>query len=146
MRGRTIPRKSRESPPEAITKGAAVKSWQRFKNNQEEENNMEMIKGTEFEEKVLKSDKPVIVDFFATWCGPCKALAPILTDLDTAMEGRVHIYKVDIDDEDNLQQILKYEVQAVPTVLFIKDGQVVQKMVGVESRESIANATLSLFE
>lgn len=107
---------------------------------------MEMIKGTEFEEKVLKSDKPVIVDFFATWCGPCKALAPILTDLDETMKGRVHIYKVDIDDEDNLQQILKYEVQAVPTVLFIKGGQVVQKMVGVESRKAIANATLALFE
>lgn len=107
---------------------------------------MEIIKGSAFNEKVLESDKPVIVDFFATWCGPCKALAPILSELSETLKGKVDVYKLDIDEPENMKLIEVYEVQAVPTVLFVKNGEVVNKMVGLESRETIARAAMALVE
>lgn len=105
---------------------------------------MEIIKGDAFEEKVLKSDKPVIVDFFATWCGPCKALSPILSDLSETMKDQIYVYKLDIDEPENIKLIQAYGVQAVPTMLFVKDGKVVNKMVGLESRAAIADAAMAL--
>ncbi len=107
---------------------------------------MEIIKGNEFEEKVLKSDRPVIVDFFATWCGPCKALAPILEDISGTMQEKLHIYKLDIDEPENMKLVQTYGVQAVPTMLFVKDGKVVKKMVGFESRAAVAQAAMELAE
>lgn len=107
---------------------------------------MEIIKGDTFEEKVIKSDKPVIVDFFATWCGPCKALAPVLEDLSKTMGDKIHIYKLDIDEPENMKLIQVYGIQAVPTMLFVKDGRVVNKMVGMESRAAIAEAAMALME
>lgn len=107
---------------------------------------MEMIKGDAFEEKVLKSDKPVIVDFFATWCGPCKALTPILADLAETMKESIHVYKVDVDETENMKLIQTYGVQAVPTMLFVKNGKVVNKMMGLESRAAIAEAAMALIE
>ncbi len=105
---------------------------------------MELIKGSEFEEKVLKSDKPVIVDFFATWCGHCKALPPIFEDISASLGEKLHIYKLDIDDPDNMELIQTYQVQAVPTVLFVKGGEVVSKMVGFESRAAVTKAAEDL--
>jgi thioredoxin 1 len=82
-----------------------------------------------FEELVLKSDKPVIVDFWATWCGPCRMLAPIMDELSNEFTGKAIIAKVDVDA--NQEFAAKYGVRNIPTVLFFKNGEQVDKQVGV---------------
>lgn len=82
-----------------------------------------------FEEVVLNSDKPVLVDFWAAWCGPCRMLAPIVDELSTDFEGKAVIGKVDVDA--NQQFAAKYGVRNIPTVLIFKGGELVDKQVGV---------------
>ena len=77
-----------------------------------------------------------VVDFFATWCGPCKMLAPVLEELAEQLEGKVQFYKVDIDGNQNLA--MQYQIEAVPTVLLIKEGKVVDKFVGYHSKQDIS--------
>ena len=82
-----------------------------------------------FEEVVLKSDKPVIVDFWAAWCGPCRMLAPIMDQLSEEFAGKAIIAKVDVDA--NQEFAAKYGVRNIPTVLFFKNGEQVDKQIGV---------------
>ncbi len=82
-----------------------------------------------FDEIVLKSDKPVMVDFWAAWCGPCRMVAPILEELHTNYEGKAVIAKVDVDA--NQKYAAQYGVRNIPTVLVFKNGEVVEKQVGV---------------
>ena len=81
-----------------------------------------------FEEEVLKADKTVLVDVFATWCGPCRRVAPVIEELANEYEGRAVVGKVDVEEEDELAS--QFGIRNIPTVLFIKDGQVVDKVVG----------------
>jgi thioredoxin 1 len=81
-----------------------------------------------FESEVLKSDKPVLVDFWAVWCGPCKAIAPIVEDLAKEYEGKAKIGKLDVDN--NQESAIKYGVRSIPTVLIFKDGQVKETIIG----------------
>lgn len=100
---------------------------------------MEVLKLTleNFEEEVLKSDKPVLVDFYANWCGPCKMMAPIIEEIANEMSGDVKVGKVDIDDNQNLA--VEYEVMSIPTIIIVKNGAIVKTFVGVRDKNEIMN-------
>ena len=88
-----------------------------------------------FEEEVLQSNVPVLVDFFATWCGPCEMLAPVIAELAEKYKGKVKIRKVNVDDENELA--MKYQVASIPTLLLFKEGKVVNIKVGLCSKSEI---------
>lgn len=87
-----------------------------------------------FEEVVLKSDKPVLVDFWATWCGPCRMVGPIVDEISNDYEGKAVVVKVDVDA--NQEFAAKYGVRNIPTVLVFKNGEVVGKQVGAAPKKS----------
>lgn len=91
-----------------------------------------------FEDEVLKSEVPVLVDFWAEWCGPCKALTPIIDELATEYAGKAKIGKVDTDANRDVS--MKYSVSAIPTVLLISGGEVKEKFVGLRSKAEFAQA------
>lgn len=96
------------------------------------------ITASEFQNKVLDAQTPVLVDFFATWCGPCKMMAPVLDELDGDLAGSAAVYKVDIDQETALAQ--QFNVMSVPTFIVFKNGQITQQFVGVQPKQTLANA------
>ena len=100
------------------------------------------ITDASFDEVVLKSDKPVLVDFWATWCGPCRMLGPVIEELATEYEGRVVVGKVDVDN--NQEFAAKYGVRNIPTVLVFKDGEVIGRQVGVQPKKTYTDALDSL--
>ena len=91
-----------------------------------------------FEEEVLKSDVPVLVDMFATWCGPCKMMAPVVAQLAEEYKGSVKVGKLDIDQ--NVDIVAQYKIMSVPTFLVINDGEVVKKLIGAVSKEELVEA------
>ena len=88
-----------------------------------------------FENEVLKSDMPVLVDFWAAWCGPCKMLAPTIAELAKEYEGKVKVCKYNIDDDASVA--IKYGVASIPTVLLFKDGDVANKTIGFVPKSDI---------
>jgi len=87
-----------------------------------------------FEEVVLKSDIPVIIDFWAAWCAPCRMIAPIIEDLANEFEGKAKVGKLDVDS--NQDTAIKYGVRSIPTVLIIKNGEVVDTIIGALPKAS----------
>jgi thioredoxin 1 len=94
----------------------------------------EITKAT-FQSEVLASDKPVLVDFFAPWCGPCRALAPALEAIAKTYDGRITVVKVNVDDAGQLAA--KYQIRGVPTLMVFRGGKVVETMVGVPPNKTL---------
>lgn len=89
-----------------------------------------------FDQEVLKSEQPVLVDFWASWCGPCRAVAPLMEQLAEEFEGKAKVAKVNVDDEGELAG--KFRVLSIPTVMLFKGGQMVEKIIGARSKEEFA--------
>ena len=89
-----------------------------------------------FDDIVLKSEKPVLLDFWAEWCGPCRMIAPIIDELHNEFEGKAVIGKVNVDESSSISS--KYGIRNIPTLLFIKNGEVVDKHVGAASKEDLS--------
>src|SRR3954464_9174116 len=85
-----------------------------------------------FDQEVLKSEQPVLVDFWAVWCGPCKMIAPVIDELATAYQGKAKIMKMDVDK--NVATPVRYNVRGIPTLLVFKGGQVVEQIVGYKDK------------
>lgn len=88
-----------------------------------------------FQSEVIDSEGVVLVDFYATWCGPCKMTAPIIAELAEEYEGKCKIGKLDVDD--NQETASKFKVQSIPTIIIFKDGEEVDRMVGFQNKESL---------
>ncbi len=101
------------------------------------------ITDANFESEVLKSNKPVIVDFWAEWCGPCRMVGPIIDEISDEYSGKAVVAKLDVDS--NQEFAAKYGVRNIPTVLFFKDGELVDRKVGVAPKENYTEALDKLF-
>lgn len=91
------------------------------------------ITDTNFEEEVLKSEVPVLIDFWAAWCGPCKMIAPIIEELAGEYDGKVKVGKLDVDE--NQQTAIKYGVRSIPTVLIIEGGELKETIIGAVPKQ-----------
>lgn len=96
----------------------------------------------DFEEKVLKSDSPVLVDFYAEWCGPCKAMAPLIDELAKDYEGKAGVLKLNVDENPESSQ--KYGVMSIPTLVLFKGGEEVERMSGTVPKDALAEKLDSL--
>ena len=89
-----------------------------------------------FESAVLKTDRPALVDFWAPWCGPCRALAPVLEEIAQTYDGRANVIKVNVDESPKTAS--NYGVQSIPTLLFIREGKVRETLVGLTTKDKLA--------
>lgn len=91
-----------------------------------------------FESEVINSDKPVLVDFWAPWCGPCKALAPVIDEISKDNEGKVKVGKVNVDENPEIS--MKFGIRSIPTLIVFKDGDVLEQVIGAVPKSEIQKA------
>lgn len=95
----------------------------------------EIINAANFEEKVLKNSKPVLVDFFAIWCGPCKMMSPVIDEIAAEKAGVVDVFKIDVDENQSIAQ--KYQVMSIPTLIVFEHGQVKKQTLGAQPKAAV---------
>ena len=89
-----------------------------------------------FEQEVIRAETPVLIDFWASWCGPCRAVAPVIDQLAGEFSGKAKVAKVNVDEQSELAS--RYRIMSIPTVILFKDGQVVEKLIGARSKEEFS--------
>ncbi len=90
-----------------------------------------------YEKEVLKSDKPILLDFWAEWCGPCRMVGPVVEEISNEVAGTARVGKINVDEEMELAQ--SFNVMSIPTLVVVKDGEVVNTTVGFQSKEALMN-------
>ena len=90
-----------------------------------------------FEKEVLKSEKPVLVDFYADWCGPCNAMAPVIEELATELDGKAKVGKINVDENSDIA--VEYNVMSIPTLIIFKNGKEEKILVGLRDKEELLN-------
>lgn len=88
-----------------------------------------------FEKEVLKSEKPVLVDFYADWCGPCNAMAPVIEELATELDGKAKVGKINVDENSDIA--VEYNVMSIPTLIIFKNGKEEKRLVGLRDKEEL---------
>ena len=106
------------------------------------ENKPITVTDSNFKDEVVGSEQPVLVDFWATWCGPCRMIAPMIEELAGQFEGRAKVAKMDVDQ--NPRTAMQFGIRSIPTLLFFKDGQVVDQLIGASSKKALAEKLESL--
>jgi thioredoxin 1 len=127
--------KVQEAVQETNTKVAAQPQAARVDAAQE---GVQEVNDANFEQSVLKSEQTVMVDFWAAWCGPCKALSPVVDEVARAYSGKAKVYKMDVDR--NNATPMRYGVRGIPTLLIFKDGKVAEQIVGYVPKDTIQKA------
>ncbi len=103
---------------------------------------LQEVSDQDFEETVLQSDRPVLVDFWAPWCGPCKAIGPMIDQLAKQYEGRIRVAKMNVDD--NTATPARFGIKSVPTIMFFRDGRLFEQMAGMIARPALEKAVAKL--
>lgn len=101
------------------------------------DNKPETVTDNNFKDEVVKADVPVLVDFWAAWCGPCRMIAPMIEELAREFNGRAKIMKMDVDN--NPQTAMQFGIRSIPTLLFFKDGEVVDQLIGASSKKALSD-------
>lgn len=98
------------------------------------------VSDSNFESEVLKSNVPVLVDFWATWCGPCKMIAPVVEEIANEYAGKVKVVKVDVDS--NPETSMKFSIRSIPTIMIFKGGKVVEQLIGAMPKKNLMDKLL----
>ena len=102
------------------------------------------LSDSSFESEVINSEKPVLVDFWAPWCGPCKAIGPIVDDISKEFADKIKVGKVNVDD--NPETSMKFAIRSIPTLIVFKDGEVFEQIVGVVPKSEIERTLKKLYD